>query len=257
MEGRRSLALIVAAGGRGTRLRDVTGGRAKPLMEVAGRPLLAWGLERVMSPSVSIIAVVAHPRWLEACLAVAGRCAPGVPALGVSQEKALGTHDALHRGLLRLQREGAADPDQRSLAFLHGDNIPPSGATEAGLQALSSHDAVFFARRTSKPGSSAILVRDAKGTPVALEKGGAARPGAAVEICGGYFLYGPWVWHEVGERRRPMGLGDDEEWEVDDLNAELIASKRARVVSVPGAWIHVNTAGDLEAAEAALRRCRS
>lgn len=51
---------IILAAGRGTRLAPLTAHHPKPLVPVAGRPLLSWGLDALRSAGVDQIAVNAH-----------------------------------------------------------------------------------------------------------------------------------------------------------------------------------------------------
>ncbi|MGK0358784.1 MAG: NDP-sugar pyrophosphorylase family protein [Bradymonadia bacterium] len=51
---------IILAAGRGTRLAPLTAHHPKPLVPVAGRPLLSWGLDALRSAGVDRIAVNAH-----------------------------------------------------------------------------------------------------------------------------------------------------------------------------------------------------
>lgn len=51
---------IILAAGRGTRLAPLTAHHPKPLVPLAGRPLLSWGLDALRGAGVGLIAVNAH-----------------------------------------------------------------------------------------------------------------------------------------------------------------------------------------------------
>lgn len=61
-------AMLLAAG-RGERMRPLTDQRPKPLLEVAGRPLIAWHLQRLVAAGVR--EVVINLSWLGEMIAAA------------------------------------------------------------------------------------------------------------------------------------------------------------------------------------------
>src|SRR6187402_2776161 len=57
---RPRLRALVLAAGRGERLRPLTATLPKPLLPVAGRPLLAWTLERLRAAGCEAVAINLH-----------------------------------------------------------------------------------------------------------------------------------------------------------------------------------------------------
>lgn len=120
-------ALLLAAG-YGTRLHPLTRERPKPLLEVAGRPLLSHILERVRAlPDVSEVVVVGNHRFHEALCAWADGEARGAgPPLRVLDDGS--TCDADKRGangdiafaLEQMDDLAARDED---LLVVAGDNL--------------------------------------------------------------------------------------------------------------------------------------
>lgn len=77
-------ALMVFAAGFGTRMRDLTADRPKPLIEVAGRPLLDHALELAEGQGITRVAVNAHYRAEQVIDHLAAR--PGVTVLAEAPE---------------------------------------------------------------------------------------------------------------------------------------------------------------------------
>jgi dTDP-glucose pyrophosphorylase len=240
--------LIVAAAGEGLRLRDVSQEVSKPLTMIAGRPILGWALATLEDTPPKQAVVVATSDSLPAAQELAALELPDTDILGVVQPSPLGTLDALRSGVT----EVAAEASGSIVVFLHGDNIPPRGLIDRGSVALDERGATFFSRRTRNPGTSAKLVRESGGRPVALTE---AEPWAAeseVEIIGGMFLYGPWIWERFsGDQPAREG-----ETEINSFNDELLRAGLANVVSVEDTWLHINTPSDFHEAESVLLAAR-
>lgn len=235
-------SLIVAAAGPGTRLREIANGTAKPLVEIAGRPILSWALERFVKRPPQVVAIVAHPDWLKRAVFEAKKVLPSLEIVGVKQPQPEGTLDALRRGIAGLGRH------EGPLMFLHGDNIPPEGIVSQGLKSIAGQDNVVFSRITPWGGSSARLVRGTGGRPVGLTKGTDSLQEGEAEVCGGLFLFGDWIWSRFADGQ-PFREG---ETEVDSLVDELIRAGRALVLPAEGAWLHINTPDDYRRAQIAL-----
>jgi len=243
-------ALVVAAAGEGQRIRELSGDRPKPLLPLGGMPILHRALRTFAKQPPLRAAIVANPTWLDESQAVASAALPDVEVVGVPQPEPLGTLDAFRRGLAAL-----ADPylKQLPVALLHADNLPPEGLIEVGSKALAESQAVLFSRLTARPGTSARVVRDERGRPVGLTEHGSGRAQVEVEICGGLFLFGAWIWERFSyDQSQRRG-----EAQIDSLADELLRSGRAAVLTVDGAWFHINTAEDFQIAEEVLMRVKS
>lgn len=235
-------SLIVAAAGPGTRLEEISNGTAKPLVEIAGRPILGWALERFVEQPPTVVAIVANPDWLKTTVFEAKKVLPSAEFVGVKQPEPEGTLDALRRGVMELDRRGGP------VVFLHGDNIPPDGVLGQGLQSIENQQNVLFSRVTPWGGSSARLVRGTGGRPVGLTRPADPDIEGESEVCGGMYVFGDWIWDRFGSGQ-PFRDG---ETEVDALVDELIRAGRALVLPAEGAWLHINTPEDYRRAQIAL-----
>jgi NDP-sugar pyrophosphorylase family protein len=105
---------VILAGGLGTRLRSVVSDRPKALAEVAGRPLLAWLLDMLISAGVPrvVLCIGYLGEMIEQAF---GDHYAGLP-IGYSQEATpLGTGGALRAGLPQV--------DARTVLVLNGDSL--------------------------------------------------------------------------------------------------------------------------------------
>ena len=173
--------LIVAAAGEGLRLREVSQEVSKPLTMVAGRPIMGWALATLEEMPPKQAVVVATTDSLPAAQELAALELPDTDIVGVVQPSPLGTLDALRSGLSEIAEQASGS----IVAFLHGDNIPPRGLIVQGTRALDQRGATFFSRRTRNPGTSAKLVRESGGRPVALTDAEPWAVESEVEIIGG------------------------------------------------------------------------
>lgn len=88
------LRALVLAAGLGTRLRPLTKQIPKPLLPVAGRPILAWTLERLASAGCEAVAINLHHRG-EAIRRHFGEEFAGMPLIYSEEEQIQGTLGAL------------------------------------------------------------------------------------------------------------------------------------------------------------------
>jgi D-glycero-alpha-D-manno-heptose 1-phosphate guanylyltransferase len=101
MIGLSTITAAVLAGGLGTRLRSVTGDRAKVLAEIAGRPFLAYLLDQLSAVGIRRVVLCTGYRSDQVEAAFGARY--GSLALEYSREPApLGTGGALRLALSRL-----------------------------------------------------------------------------------------------------------------------------------------------------------
>jgi glucose-1-phosphate thymidylyltransferase len=234
--------LIVAAAGEGSRLREISDGKPKPLLELAGKPIMEWSLASFESLPPKRVVLVANPDWLRSAVLLTKRVLPTVGMVGVKQPEPLGTLDALRRAI------SEAEADHSRVVFLHVDNILPAHVVAQGLEALKDRDTVIFSRQTPWAGTSARLIRGTGGRPVGLARPTTVDPGGDAEVCGGVFFFGPWIWNRFGSGEPPR----EGEAEIDSLVDELIRAGRALVLPAEGAWLHINTPEDYQRAEEAL-----
>jgi bifunctional UDP-N-acetylglucosamine pyrophosphorylase/glucosamine-1-phosphate N-acetyltransferase len=131
---------VVLAAGEGKRMRPLTARRPKVMLPVAGRPLLAWLLERAVQAGVFEFVVVTH--YQEAAIRDWVRKNP-IPRAKVSfvhQKRPAGTGDAL---------AAAGKKAGKDFLFLYGDTLP----SVDGLRRLV---------RSDRPAIGAFKVDDAR-----------------------------------------------------------------------------------------------
>ncbi|ERG95211.1 nucleotidyltransferase family protein [Haloquadratum walsbyi] len=123
---------VIAAGGRGSRLGELTTDRSKGLVEVAGRPLLAHVFKRAVTAGVDELVVIVG---YEAAQIVDrfGDAFAGVPITYVHQREQLG----LGHAVLQTNRhvDGTFLP-------VNGDNVF-SGSVAPAVAAVGEADAVL------------------------------------------------------------------------------------------------------------------
>lgn len=135
---------LLLAAGRGTRMRPLDDGHAKPLLPVAGRPLLEHLLRSARAAGLRRFRILASPRTLPALRRHFGNGAAWrVGIRYLKQPKPLGTGDALRVGLRGVKGNAIVLPgdahfepedlrplvesDAPALAAAHRDDATPYG----------------------------------------------------------------------------------------------------------------------------------
>jgi NDP-sugar pyrophosphorylase family protein len=86
---------VILAGGLGKRLRPLTSDRPKPLVEVAGRPIIEWQIEWLKKYGFNEIVVLAGYRWEKLIEHLGSGQRLGVRIAYVVEEEPLGTAGAI------------------------------------------------------------------------------------------------------------------------------------------------------------------
>ena len=86
---------VILAGGLGKRLRPLTSDRPKPLVEVAGRPIIEWQIEWLKRHGFTDIVVLAGYRWEKLIEHLGSGQRLGVRIAYVVEEEPLGTGGAI------------------------------------------------------------------------------------------------------------------------------------------------------------------
>lgn len=122
---------IILAGGKGTRLRPVSGDLPKPLVEANGRPLLDYQLEHIASSGIRNVIILAGygAHKIEKYCAVGSRW--GLNLTVVSEEKELGTAGAvlsasehLNKQFMIFYGDTVFDIDIRRMTEFHDKHRP-------------------------------------------------------------------------------------------------------------------------------------
>jgi len=251
MLSRATMKAVLLAAGFATRLHPLTLERAKPLLEVGGRPVLTRLLERVLAlPDLDEVTVVANGRFFEQFVAWAGALDLDLPvSLGLVDD---GAQDDAHRlgavGDLALALERTAD-DGAPFFVGAGDNL-----VEADLAA--------YARRFGQdPTRPLLIVRSIEGevppgrySEVTLDADGRvasfrekpADPRSPLSAVGLYFLPAAareWVLSYLAGGGNPDAPGHFLEW--------LARREELRAAPLEGAWHDIGNLRTLAAARAA------
>jgi D-glycero-alpha-D-manno-heptose 1-phosphate guanylyltransferase len=227
-------ALIVLAGGAGTRIRHLYPDCPKPLIPVAGRPFLDWvcawwvrqGI-RNMVVSLGYLAEVAERHLLTYSW-------PGVEVRAVREEQPLGTGGAAR---LAATVVPLADP----LIIVNGDSLvfcDLPGAWEGDA------DGVVLGVRMADAGRYGTLrIGDGQALLGFDEK----RPGQAAWINAGVYFLRRRVLDRFPERS-PLSM------EVDVFPSLIAGGARLRVYPTGGEFLDIGTPGGLAAAGAFIQR---
>jgi len=227
-------ALILAAG-RGERMRPLTDTCPKPLLDVGGKPLIAWHLEALAAAGVR--EVVINTAWLEEQFPAAlGDGARWGLAIRYSMEQrdhggALETAGGIAKALPWL-----VQPGQGCFWVVSGDVFLPAFA-------FSAADAQRFAQDTTQ--AHLWLVPNAPHHPRGDFGLDATRRRAT--------LAAPhYTWASVGLFRASMfdGVAADRPMKLRPLLDAALAQGRLGAQHWPGHWLDVGTAERLREAQA-------
>ena len=228
---------VVLAGGAGTRIRHLYPDLPKPLIPVAGRPLLHWicnfwirqGVRRLVI-SLGYMAGAAERQ-------IAAWHWPGVEVLTVREEAPLGTGGALRFA-------AAAVPDADPLVVLNGDSLLV-GPMQGAWRLLDNPETGGVVVGVEMPDASRFggLRFDADGLLTGFDE---KRPGAGWINAGIYLL-----------RRRVLSLFPDLNplsMECDVFPALLARGVQLRVFCTEGDFIDIGTPEAIAGAGAFVNR---
>lgn len=228
---------MVLAAGLGERMRPATLTTPKPLLEVGGKKLIDWSLDRLRDQRVDRIVVNTHylPDQIEAHL----RDEPNIEFS--REETRLETGGGLVRALPRLRGEGGDKP----FLVLNSDTIVLDGPTPFLQRMAAAWDddkmdallLVIAAPRTHAQVGIGDVTMDPLGR---LRFRETAR--VAPYVCAGAYLYHPRLFD--GAREEPFSV----------VKLWRRAAEAGRLYGIvhDGAWFTVGTPDELAAAEGLL-----
>jgi glucose-1-phosphate thymidylyltransferase len=218
---------LILAAGRGTRLRPLTHTRPKPVIRVAGRPIIHYAVENLLQAGVGEIGVVVSPET-EKDLRLA---LEGFPVRFVLQEEPQGLAHAV-----AVARDFLGDSP---FVLYLGDNLFQKGIgpyLEAFREGVS---AVLALVRVQDPRQFGVAVMEGDRIVRLLEK--PKEPPSDLAVAGVY-VFSPEVW-EVIPSLKPSARG---EYEITDAIQGLIDRKKRVVgVEVQGWWKDTGRPEDL------------
>jgi dTDP-glucose pyrophosphorylase len=230
---------IVPAAGEGTRLRPLTDGRPKGLVEVAGKPILTHAFETLRSLGTDEIVVVVGYRG-DDIVDHYGDTFRGTSLTYARQEERLGLGHAVL---------AAAEHVSGDAVVWNGDNVGESNLAE------------LVARHQERDAAATLLVDDvsweraSEGAALVLEDG---VPTGVVEkaddppstlIPRGVHAFSPRIFDAL-RRVEPSDRGEYELADAIDVLFEEGA--RVEIVEMDGWLLNVNTVADVEAASRRL-----
>jgi NDP-sugar pyrophosphorylase family protein len=218
---------VILAGGKAERLGDAAGGRPKALVEVGGRPLVAYQVEQLRDAGVDRVLVSCAAGQEGAFEAVLGGLGPEIVA--VPEQEPLGRGGGIRHAAEARREEG-------DLFALNGDEL-----VDVDLSALLAlhRERGAAATITVVPLRSPFGVVDVEDD---LVKGFREAPRLDQWVSCGVYVLGEEALARFPER------GDHEATTFPELAAE----GRLRALRHEGVWLTINTPKDLRVANAHL-----
>ena len=215
----------------------------KPLVTVAGRPLLAHVLDRLVACGAGELGVVAG-FWGPAAAETFGRQWAGVPLRWTVQGEPEGPARALE-----LAAEWVTGP----FMVMHGDVLYAPDVSLAPVLARFQAEApaaVLLTERRAPDSITRGAVRvDEEGSVLDLEEYPGPEGRAWGRVAAGFYVCSP----EILRVCRAMEPSPAGEYELPDAFRELVkAGRRVAAVDLEGRRINVNTPQDCQAAERLL-----
>ena len=228
---------IIPCGGKGTRMAALTGGHAKELMPIAGRPLLEWVLDECAASGIEEVLVVAAPGkkdLIDVAHAAAGK--PNMPR----HVEIVVQHEP--RGLADAIRQGSGFVGKDSFGVALPDNLF-AGHVPALRQVIDAHERTnknvvgvveLFQEDAERAGPTAIyagnLVGDLYNISDIPQKGSRGETfdlkGAASGFTGiGRYVFLPEFFAATDEVERELTDGA----EVDDVPVMRLLLARGRL----------------------------
>jgi glucose-1-phosphate thymidylyltransferase len=229
---------LILAAGRGTRLLPLTRHRTKPLLPVAGQPLIAYALQKLMYDGIYDIGIVAGDNEDE--LRAGLRHVPAELTF-IRQDEPLGLAHAVN-----CARDFCANDD---FILLFCDNLFSEPLSYAQIEWLACRQrypdaaAMIHTIERNDPRAFGVAVVDDSGAVIEMEEK-PAHPKSNLAVIGIDFL-GPSIFQAI-ERIQPSARG---ELEITDAIAELVEmGKRVQARPLTGFWFDTGTFSDMLAA---------
>lgn len=250
---------LVFAAGRGTRLRPYTDETPKPLLEVAGEPMLERTLRSVVAAGVERVTIVVGYRGADVVDAI-GSTFAGVPVEYAVQDDRLGLAHAVRTAF----EGGYGVTEPSGLSDTDNDGVPGAVLTVNGDNVFAPDcDLSRLVERHHDPGVDGTLLLDRVSRNEAettarcvLDDDGAVRSlaassGETATHEPGYVAAGVQTHdaHDLLEACLGVGPADTGEYELADALESLVDDGSRYVgLDLDGWHLNVNTPADLERA---------
>lgn len=167
METKPVTTAVILAAGLGTRLRPHTLTTPKPLLAVAGRPILEWNIEKLPAEISRVILVVGYLK--ERIMAHFGSSWNGREIAYVEQTELNGTGGAV---------AACADRLDGKFVVMNGDDLYAA----ADIGAALAHDLCIVTKEAVSGGRFGAFKTDAAGNMTEIIEGAEVGPGSLVNI---------------------------------------------------------------------------
>lgn len=234
---------VLFAAGRGTRLGALTANVPKPLLPVAGRPIIVHILDGLRRAGIEEIAIVTGYLAEMIETELGNGEASGLSLRYIRQEQSDGTARALN-----LARQWLGD---ERFFFGWGDILVRPENYRSVIKAARLADAAIAVNQVDDPWAGGAVYMDGANVVQRIVEKPAKGASATRWNNAGFGVLGPGIWPEVDR----LGPSERGEYELPRAIAALVESG-ARVVAVPveGEWFDIGTPQDLERARAAWRK---
>jgi dTDP-glucose pyrophosphorylase len=226
---------VILAAGRGTRLGPLTADLPKPMIPLAGKPLLEHLLDRLCAAGVRRALLVTGYR-AEAIESHFAHFA--IPVDFIRQTEINGTARAA-----LLAREWAG-PDPFFLTF--GDILAEPADYAGALAAAIGADAVVGCKWVDDPHQGAAVYVDEQGFVTRIVEKPPPGTSATNWNSAGLYCFGPDGFEEFAR----VPLSTRGEYEITSaIEAQIATGRRLRLYSIGGAWRDVGRPEDIAIAE--------
>jgi glucose-1-phosphate thymidylyltransferase len=225
---------IVLAGGSGTRLKEITGGRNKHALQLCGRPMIHWPLATLLLNNIRDITVVSSGQGIAELAPLLGSRAMGAALKYRVQEEPRGIPDAIL---------AACEPaNKEPVAVILGDNF--------FLDALPLPREIARARivvtRVEDPRQFGVVDFDGNRLTVTEKP---TDPRTNLALCG-LFCFSPDVFNRISV----LTPSDRGELEIADLLNDLARDNLLSCQRYDGFWGDAGTPEGLRRVEGEIRR---
>jgi glucose-1-phosphate thymidylyltransferase len=245
--------VLILAAGYATRLYPLTEKQPKPLLQVAGKPMIEWVIDNLEStPQVDRFFIVTNHKFAATFQAWAGEYAQRKPTLSLqiiddgssSDEDKLGAIGDLH---YVVHQEGIADQD---LLVVAGDNLfsESVSAFAAAAQAYPATVALYDVGDLQAIKKYNNITTDASGRITHFEEKPSHPTGTLTGIALYYYRADvlPLIYTYIGEGNNPDQPGRLIQW--------LYPRVEVGTWKVPGIWFDIGSKETLEEANKIFAR---
>ena len=200
---------VILAAGKGTRLRPLTDNTPKPMLPVAGKPLLEWMIERVREAEIGEVLIVTN--YLEDQIKDFFKDGKGF-GVNISyrtQQEALGTANAIYEAMEWV--------GENSFLSLYGDHYLEEGTLAKLIKAHKEKEATVASIRVDDPSQYGAFGIDGEKITRVVEKPSKGKAPSNYANVGIYVFPPEVFWHIEETPKSPRG-----EYEITDTMQRMI-----------------------------------